>query len=169
MICQRSAGLCLLILAGAGLLFGLFGHVDAAEATHPFTAEDLVMMKRIGETTTSPDGQWIVFPLSIADLDANKRLTNLWIVRPDGSGLRQLTTPPGDDSDPCWSADGRTLYYLSTRSGTSQVWKIEPENGEPTQVTDTPLDIANLKISPDGQSLAFTMEVFPGTSVEETV
>lgn len=169
MICQRSAGLCLLIFAGAGLLFGLFGHVDAVEATHPFTAEDLVMMKRIGETTTSPDGQWIVFPLSIADLDANKRLTNLWIVRPDGSGLRQLTTPPGDDSDPCWSADGRTLYYLSTRSGTSQVWKIEPENGEPAQVTDTPLDIANLKISPDGQSLAFTMEVFPGTSVEETV
>ena len=144
MNCQRSAGLCLLILAGAGLLFGLFGHVDAAEATHPFTAEDLVMMKRIGETVTSPDGQWIVFPLSIADLDANKRLTNLWIVRTDGSGLRQLTTPPGDDSDPCWSADGRTLYYLSTRAGTSQVWKIEPENGEPAQVTDTPLDIANL-------------------------
>ncbi|MFA7563492.1 MAG: S9 family peptidase, partial [Methanoculleus sp.] len=155
MSCQRSAGLCLLILTGAGLLFGFFGHVDAAEATHPFTAEDLVMMKRIGETVTSPDGRWIVFPLSVADLDANKRLANLWIVRTDGSGLRQLTTPPGDDSDPCWSVDGRTLYYLSTRSGTSQVWKIEPENGEPTQVTDTPLDIANLKISPDGQSLAF--------------
>lgn len=169
MSCKRSAGLCLLILAGAGLFFALSGHVAAAEATHPFTAEDLVMMKRIGGTATSPDGQWIVFPLSIADLDANKRLASLWIVRTDGSGLRQLTTPPGDDSDPCWSADGRTLYYLSTRSGTSQVWKIEPENGEPAQVTDTPLDIANLKISPDGQSLAFTMEVFPGTSVEETV
>jgi dipeptidyl aminopeptidase/acylaminoacyl peptidase len=168
MSCRRSVELCLLLLTGLGLFFVLSGHAAATGATHPFTAEDLVMMKRIGGTATSPDGQWIVFPLSTADLDANRRLSSLWIVRPDGSGLRQLTAPPGDDSDLCWSADGRTVYYLSTRSGTSQVWKIDPENGKPVQVTDTPLDISNLKISPDGRSLAFTMEIFPGTSVEET-
>ncbi|HOI13393.1 MAG TPA: S9 family peptidase [Methanoculleus sp.] len=162
------AGLPILILIGTGLFLGFTGPVDASEATHPFTAEDLVMMKSIGGTASSPDGQWIVFPLTITDLEENKRLTNLWIVRPDGSGLRQITSQPGDDRDPCWSVDGRTLYYLSTRSGTPQVWKIDPEAGEPVQVTDTPLDIANLKISPDGKSLAFTMEVFPGTSIEET-
>lgn len=168
MVCRNLTRFCFLILIGTGLFCGLPDPVAASDATHPFTAEDLVMMKRIGGSSSSPDGQWIVFPLTVTDLDTNKRLTNLWIVRPDGSGLRQLTTGPGDDQDPCWSADGSTIYFLSTRSGTSQVWKIDPVDGEPVRVTNTPLDIANVKISPDGKSLAFTMEVFPGTSVEET-
>jgi len=168
MNCRKFTGLSLLILAGAGLLLGLAGHAAASEATHPFTATDLNLMKRIGGTASSPDGQWIVFPLTMTDIDENRRQTSLWTVRPDGSGLRQLTAQPGDESDPCWSPDERFLYYLSTRSGSSQVWSITPEGGEPVQVTDIPLDISSLKISPDGRSLAFSMEVFPGTSVEET-
>ncbi len=158
----------LLSLMVAGLFSGLAAPALALEASHPFTVEDLVTFQRVGAPAPSPDGSWIVFPLRSTDLVENRGQTNLWIVRPDGTGLSQRTFPPGSDADPCWSPDGSTVYYLSTRSGSSQVWKIAATGGDAVQVTDLPLDLAALKISPDGKSLAFSMEVFPGTGYEET-
>ena len=70
---------------------------------------------------------------------------------------------------PRWSPSGKSLYFLSTRSGSSQVWRLPMESapaapaapaGDPMQVTDLPLDVANLTVSPDGSLLAFSLEVF---------
>jgi dipeptidyl aminopeptidase/acylaminoacyl peptidase len=162
---ERAAWLCLMV---AGIFWGTAVPVLAAEATHPFTVNDLVTLQRIGTPSPSPDGTWIVFPLRSTDLADNKGLTNLWIIRPDGTGLHQVTFQPGDDANPCWSPDSSTVYYLSTRSGSSQVWKVSPSGGDPMQVTNFSLDCSNLKISSDGKDLAFSMGVFPNTSMEET-
>ncbi|WP_440950733.1 dipeptidyl-peptidase 5 [Methanosphaerula subterraneus] len=162
---ERAALLC---LAVAGILLGTAVPVLAAAASHPFTVNDLVTLQRVGAPAPSPDGAWIVFSLRSTDLAGNRGLTSLWIVRPDGTDLRQLTFQPGNDANPCWSPDSSTVYYLSTRSGSSQVWKVSPAGGEAVQVTDLPLDCSNLKISPDGKSLAFSMPVFPGAGIDET-
>jgi dipeptidyl aminopeptidase/acylaminoacyl peptidase len=142
--------------------------VVAAAASHPFTANDLVMLQRTGAPAPSPDGTAIVFPLRSTDLAGNKGITSLWMIRPDGTGQRQLTFPPGNDAEPCWTPDGSAVYYLSTCSGSSQVWKTALSGGDAVQITDLPLNIANLKCSPDGKSLAFSMEVFHNSSDEET-
>lgn len=142
--------------------------VQAAETSHPFTANDLVMLQRVGAPSPSPDGCWIVFPLRSTDLAGNRGLTSLWMIHPNGTGQRQLTFPPGNDADPCWVPDSSAVYYLSTRSGSSQVWKISVAGGDPVQVTNLSLDLANLKCSPDAKALAFTMEVFPGPRYDET-
>ena len=163
---ERATLLCL-VLTGIFFLIAVPG--VAAIASHPFNVTDLVTLQRIGAPSPSPDGAWIVFPLRSTDLAANKGLTSLWIIRPDGTGQRQLTYLPGNAAEPCWSPDSTTIYYLSTRSGSSQVWKIAPSGGDAVQVTNLPLDLANLKCSPDGKALAFSMEVFPGTSYTETV
>jgi len=135
---------------------------------HPFTAKDLATLQRVGAPSPSPDGRWIVFPVRSNDLGTNRGLTNLWIIRHDGTGLRQLTFQPGDDADPSWSPDSSTIYYLSTRSGSSQVWKTSPSLGTAEQVTNLPLDAENLRVSPDGKSLAFSMGVFSRTGYTET-
>ncbi len=98
----------------------------------------------------------------------NRGLTSLWIIRPDGTGQRRLTFPPGNAAESCWSPDSSAVYYLSTGSGSSQVWKIAPSGGDAVQVTNLSLDLANLKCSSDGKALAFTMEVFPGTGYDVT-
>jgi dipeptidyl aminopeptidase/acylaminoacyl peptidase len=79
----------------------------------------------------------------------------------DGDGLKRLTTHPAGDSNPRWAPDGQTIWFLSSRSGSSQVWRIRANGGEALQVTDLPLDVGNLVVSPDGARLAFTLEVFP--------
>jgi len=151
------------------ILCGLSVYGETPETPHPFNVHDLVAMDRISGQTVSPDGQWIVFTLRKTDLEANKGRTDLWIVGTNGKGLRQMTSDPAGDSNPCWSKDGKTIYFLSTRSGSSQVWRTTADSGEAVQVTKQPLDAGNLVLSPDGKKMAFTMEVFPNTSVAETV
>jgi dipeptidyl aminopeptidase/acylaminoacyl peptidase len=151
--------LCLLILGG----LSVYG-----DESHPFTVHDLLAMDRISGQTVSPGGQLIVFVRRKTDLEANKGRTDLWLVGTNGKGLRQLTTDPAGDFNPCWSGDGKAIYFLSTRSKSSQVWRIAVDGGKAVQVTDLPLDVGNLMLSPDGEKMAFTMEVFPGKCVKGT-
>lgn len=131
------------------------------EDTHPFSVHDMLAMDRISSEKVSPDGQTIVFTVRTTDLDANRGRTNLWLVNIDGSNLRQLTTHPAGDFSPAWAPDGKTIYFLSTRDGSSQIWRIAADGGEAEQVTFLPLDVGNFILSPDGTMFALTMEVFP--------
>ncbi len=102
------------------------------------------------------------------DLTANKGVTDLWLAGVDGSGRRPLTTQPGGGHNPCWAPDGRAILFLTNRSGSSQVWRIPIDGGEAAAVTHLPLDASNLILSRDGSHVAFTLDVFPGQSPEET-
>jgi dipeptidyl aminopeptidase/acylaminoacyl peptidase len=57
--------------------------------------------------------------------------------------------------------DGRYIYFISSRSGSSQVWRIAANGGRTLQVTDYAVDVANLLVAPNGDRIAFTAEVFP--------
>jgi dipeptidyl aminopeptidase/acylaminoacyl peptidase len=132
-----------------------------ADDTHPFSIHDMLAMERISDPQPSPDGRWIAFVLRTTDLEANRGRTDIWLVGIDGAGLRRLTSHPDSDSDPRFSRDGKSILFLSKRSGTSQVWRIQLDGGEAEPVTTLPLDVSNLVVSPVDGALAFTMEVFP--------
>src|ERR1700730_739980 len=87
-----------------------------------FTVEDLVLLKRITDPRVSPDGRQVAFVQRETDMDANKGRTSLWLLdlTPGTAQPRRLTDVKANDSSPRWSPDGRTLYFLSTRSGRSQ-------------------------------------------------
>jgi dipeptidyl aminopeptidase/acylaminoacyl peptidase len=133
----------------------------AGAETHPFSVHDMLAMERISDPQVSPGGDRIAFTLRTTDLDANRGRTDIWLVGLDGGGLRRMTAHEASDFGPRWSADGKLLYFLSTRSGSSQVWRIALDGGEAEPVTDLPLDVSNLVLSPTGESIAFTLEVFP--------
>ncbi|HWO57886.1 MAG TPA: S9 family peptidase [bacterium] len=153
-------------LALGAVLF--LGFAEASAAPHAFSVMDMMAMKRISDPNVSPDGRRIVFVQSEVDLDANKSRTDLWLVDVDGQNLRRLTTNIAGDFNPRWSPDGQHIWFLSTRSGSSQVWRLALAGGEPQQMTDLPLDLSGLSISPDGRYLAFTAEVFPDSSMAAT-
>ena len=132
-----------------------------AGATHPFSVHDMLAMDRISDPQVSPDGRQVVFVVSRTDLDHNRRRTDLWRVGADGAGLRPLTSNEAGDSDPRWSPDGVWIYFLSSRSGSSQVWRIAVDGGEAQSVTALPLDVNAFRLSPDGARLAVSLDVFP--------
>ncbi len=150
-------------------IFGVAGRASAQPAgpTHPFSVRDMLAMDRITDPQVSPDGKTIAFVVRRTDLEANCGRTDLWLVSADGTGLRRLTSHPESDSNPRWSPDSRTVWFVSSRSGSSQVWKIAVDGGEAEQVTQEPLDVGNLLMAPDGTHIAYTMEVFPDGKTEQ--
>src|ERR1700686_4199782 len=51
-----------------------------AGSKRPFTFEDMMKLKRVGAPVPSPNGKWVVFDAVDVDLDANKKIRNLWFV-----------------------------------------------------------------------------------------
>jgi Tol biopolymer transport system component len=96
----------------------------------------------------SPDGRWVAFHTSIPQED-------LFIVRPDGSGLRQLTNDPFRDRYPRWSPDGSRLAFQSDRGGRYEIWSIRADGSGLAPVTQTSGDSVSYPVwSPDGRWLA---------------
>jgi dipeptidyl aminopeptidase/acylaminoacyl peptidase len=141
----------------------LLAMAATAGATQPFTADDLVRLKRVSDPQVSPDGRHAVFVLRETDMEANRGRTDLWLLElGDPRAMsRRLTQHPAADSSPRWAADSRTLYFLSTRSGASQVWRISLDGGEAQQVTNYPLDVGSFKVSPRGDRIAVTLDALP--------
>jgi dipeptidyl aminopeptidase/acylaminoacyl peptidase len=139
----------------------------APASPRPYTVQDQVTMRRLSEPRVSPDGQRIAFVLRTTDMEANRGRTDLWLVNADGSGARQLTSHPDSDNQPVWAPDGRSLFFLSSRGGSSQVWRLPIDGGEPQQVTKLPLDVNAFALSRDGAKLAVALEVFPDCATLE--
>jgi dipeptidyl aminopeptidase/acylaminoacyl peptidase len=133
----------------------------AAAAPHGLTIDDMLAMQRVSDPVVSPDGKWVAFVVRETDVEANKGRTDIWLAAVDGSAVKQMTTSPGSDSEPQWSRDGKSIYFLSSRSGSNQVWKIRPTGGEAEQVTKLPVDINGYKTFSSDDRLVLAIDVYP--------
>ena len=138
----------------------------AAADTHPFSIHDMLAMQRVSDPQVSPDGTQVAFEVSVPDVEKNKSSHELHLAATDGSWQRRLTSTGAGQAR--WSRDGRTLFFVSSRTGSSQVFSLPLSGGEPTQVTHLPLDVDAVEPSPDGRHLFLAMAVFPGKTPEET-
>ena len=129
-------------------------------AKHPVTFTDLISMHRISGPTLSSDGKWIAFSVSTPDMEKNRGASNIWIVSASGGTPIQLTQS-GRDSSPAWSPDGKTIAFLSSRSGESQVYLLSMQGGEAQALTHISTGADMAKWSPDGKTIAFTSSVYP--------
>jgi dipeptidyl aminopeptidase/acylaminoacyl peptidase len=140
----------------------------ATESSHPFSVHDMLAMQRISDPRVSPDATQVAFTVRDTDLAANRGRTDVWLAALDGSAARRLTQHEANDSQARWSADGRDLFFLSTRGGSQQLFRMPLAGGEAQQLTRLPLDVDALEVAPDGRTLLFALRVFPGTTPEET-
>src|SRR5213075_3158955 len=119
----------------ASALLGSGPAISAQEtAKHAIIFDDLIKLHRIAEPQVSPDGKWVAYTVSTPDMDANRGVSNIWIVPAVGGAAMQLTQS-GHDSSAVWSPDGKTLAFLSSRAGESQIYLLSMEGGEAHALT----------------------------------
>ncbi len=145
----------------AGTLLALASMITmSAQTAQPFTAQELVRLERVSDPQASPDGRLVAYVLRSTDYEANKGIQQLWLLDLDNGNHRALTSGGSSNHSPRWSADGRALYFLSARSGSTQVWRLTLAGGEAQAVTELPLEVGAFVLSPDNRRIAVSMEVF---------
>lgn len=132
--------------------------LTAEAQTRPITLDDFWRVQDVGDPQVSPDGEWVLYTLTNTDAAADRRDTDVWIVKWDGSGRRRLTFSPDNEDAPRFSPDGRYISFLSARAGGqakgNQVWVLDRSGGEARQLTELGGRIQSYSWSPDARRLA---------------
>jgi dipeptidyl aminopeptidase/acylaminoacyl peptidase len=133
----------------------------ATSGPHPMTLDDIFRFQDVGDPQVSPDGQWVAYTLSRVDTEADKRITDLWMVSWDGSQDIRLTYGvDSSSSTPRWSPDGKFLSFEAERPGKAkgtQVWVLDRRGGEARQLTEVKGNLGAYVWSPDGKKLLLTI------------
>ena len=151
-----------LLFAAAILAVATFA---AAQAKHPFTFDDMMKLKRVGDPQVSPDGKWVIFSVVDVDLAANTKTPHIWIV-PTAGGQEKEIIGDQDADRPRWAPDGKRFAFLSTKEGGSQVWIAEFDGAAGTvtdkwRETGIATEAGEELWSPDGKNILFTSDVYP--------
>jgi dipeptidyl aminopeptidase/acylaminoacyl peptidase len=135
-----------------------------AMAERGLQPKDLATLDRYSSPTLSPDGGRLVFAKREVDFDANRSSTSLWVrelATKDAAKPKRLTPEGWNVNTPRFSPDGTTVYFLSAKSGSQQLYAIPATGGTPRQLTAFVVDVGDYKIAPDGKRVAFNAEAYP--------
>jgi len=142
-----------------GLLAALLAfQVCADESSDRFGPADLARLADVAEPEFSSNGEYVAYSVTTTNVTADRRTSDLWRIRFDGSERAQLTqTPEHSEWQPRWAPDGSALAFLADRGGddaTTQVWLMPAHGGEARKLTDFPAGVEDYAWSPDGTRLA---------------
>ena len=141
----------------------LLAALPATAATRGFDVRDMVALDRVSSPVLSPDGRMVVFAQRQMDKEVTKATTGLWarnLLTRDIAPPKRLTPDGWNVNSPAFSADGKSVYFLSAKSGVQQLYSIAVGGGVPKQLTAFALDVGSYKLSPDGSQVAFSAETF---------
>jgi dipeptidyl aminopeptidase/acylaminoacyl peptidase len=154
---RYAARVLLLVLALASL-----APLASGQTYRPFTINDLLKVRRVSDPQLSPDGRLLAFTVTDIDKNANRGVSQIYLMAASGgeprilgSGLRSST--------PRWSPDGKRIAYLSG----GQIWTIDVATSETKKITDVALGAGEPIWSPDGKWLAFASDVYPDCTTND--
>jgi dipeptidyl aminopeptidase/acylaminoacyl peptidase len=166
---MRKIPLSLCFLLASGL--APFCSGQAAPTKRPMTFEDMMKMKRLGETAVSADGKWLAYSVTTVNLEQNTKTPELFVqaIAPSSgtSGEPQpLAVAKPGDSGPQFAPDGHSVLFISSREGGHQIWLADFDSAtgatsNAKKLTAISTEADNALWAPDGKSIVFTSAVYP--------
>ncbi|HKN75608.1 MAG TPA: S9 family peptidase [Candidatus Acidoferrum sp.] len=145
------------------LCVSAFGYSSSASAQapspRPITIDDYFQIQAVHDPQLSPDGQWVAYAVDKAILKTDKNETRIWIIPTAGGDALPMTAEGVSSEHPRWSPDGRSLAFISTRSGSKpQVWLLNRQGGEAQRLTDLLPYLIDFAWSPDGRKMVLLLK-----------
>ena len=139
------------------LLMPVCGYSQESRSSTLFTTEHSLDLERISDPQISPDGKQIIYTRRWVNQLEDKWETALWIVDADGGHNRFLAK----GGNPRWSPDGARVAYLSDGDpkGTQIFVRWVGIDGPASQITTVTESPADIRWSPDGKWIGFSMFV----------
>ena len=130
------------------------------------TFEDMMAIKRLGDTAVSPDGKWLAYSVTTVNLDQNTKTSELWLQEIEGGEPQKISVAQPGDSGVQFAPDGRSVLFLSSRDNGQQIWlaEFDGETGATSnakKLTAIATEADDAKWAPDGKSIVFTSTVYP--------
>jgi dipeptidyl aminopeptidase/acylaminoacyl peptidase len=154
---MRKHVIALVVAAFAGAV-----SIHGQAAKRAITLDDHSRIINVGDPQRSPDGVWVAYTVTTIDAEKDRRNTDVWMVKWDGSEQLQLTSSPDGESSPRWSPDNKYLAFVASR-GTDeekkkggQIWLLNRAGGEAQKVSDFKGGVGDIQWSPDSTRIAFT-------------
>lgn len=123
------------------------------------TPEALWAMGRIGGVSVSPDGKKIVYTVGYYSVAENKSNREVFVMNADGSENKRITSTKVSENETAWIKGGSKIAFLSSESGSSQLWEINADGSERKQLSNYEGDIEGFSVSPDGKKVLFIAQV----------
>ncbi len=123
------------------------------------TPEILWSFGRVSDVSVSPDGQYVLYGIRQFNIQINKGQTDYYILSIDGGSPKRLTESSDAKFSAKWRPDGLKIGFISTRSGSPQIWEINPDGSGINQITNITDGINDFLYSPDGKKLLYLKDV----------
>ena len=130
------------------------------------TFEDMMALKRLGDTAVSPDGKWLAYAVTTVNLEANTRTGELFLQPIAGGDAQPLPVTKTGDSGFQFAPDGHSVLFLSARQDGQQIWlaDFDSATGATTnarKLTGIATGADTAQWSPDSKSIVFLSSVYP--------
>ncbi|HET6574944.1 MAG TPA: S9 family peptidase [Fimbriiglobus sp.] len=133
------------------------------------TPEDYFSVALVAEVAVSPDGKSVAYPEARWQKSTDDRKADLWVVPTDGKGRpTRLTSDRANERRPRWAADGKSIYVLANRKraaetkppydGSTQVWRVPLDGGEPQAVTRAEGGVSGFDYAPKANELFYAVD-----------
>ncbi len=123
------------------------------------TPELLWSFGRIGSAMVSPDRKTLLYSVTYYNIEKNRSYRDLYTMPVSGGDVRNITNSGANESLAVWRPDGKKIGYLSSVSGSVQLWEINPDGSGGNQVSDVEGGIQGFGYSPDQNKIYYLKNV----------
>ncbi len=137
----------------------LIGRSEINVTDGRMTPEALWAFGRIGGVSVSPDAKKLVYTVGYYSVPQDKGNREVFVMNADGSENTQITKTPFSEGNTVWFKNGTKIAFLSSESGSSQVWEMNPDGTGRKLLSNYDGNIEGFAFSPDEKKILFISQV----------